>query len=209
MKRIEARLGDGDIEEAGRVLALAFPDRLANGRGAQLEEADALASDPFLAIAEVQGSAQHARILLAAPIARENIEEDFARHIVAHDEVRLQPGSDTIKARRIRRLGKVILEEQRIDDPDPERITAALVDLVRNRGHCPVCLDRRTKSGCARGSVIFAPIWESRGRTSPTKRFNPRSTTGSRPILQGPARSPISMRSGSVRHLAACCHGDG
>ncbi|PTW62516.1 ATP-dependent helicase HrpB [Breoghania corrubedonensis] len=151
LKRIDARpgdanQGDGEIEDAGRVLARAFPDRLAqargapgsfrlaNGRGAQLEAADALAREPYLAVAEVQGSAQRARILLAAPISRGDIEEDFGSHIVTEDEVRLQSGSDAVSARRVRRLGKLVLNESRIEDPDPDLITGALLEVLRGRG---------------------------------------------------------------------------
>jgi ATP-dependent helicase HrpB len=53
----------------GALLALAYPDRvaknrgsgggflLANGRGAKVDEASALAREPFLAVAEIAGSA--------------------------------------------------------------------------------------------------------------------------------------------------------
>ena len=62
------------------MLALAFPDRvarnrgngsfvLANGRGASLDQALALARAPYLAVAELSGTAASGRILLAAPIA--------------------------------------------------------------------------------------------------------------------------------------------
>ena len=58
------------------MLALAFPDRiaqqprataafvLANGRGAAIEQASALARAPFVAVAELTGSAAQGRILL-------------------------------------------------------------------------------------------------------------------------------------------------
>src|SRR5262249_42200397 len=63
----------------GALVAHAYPDRvarrrsaggflLANGRGAQVEPTSALAREPFLAVAEVTGSAAQGRILLAAPI---------------------------------------------------------------------------------------------------------------------------------------------
>ena len=62
------------------MLALAYPDRvakarggtgafvMANGRGAMVEPHDALAREPYLAIAEIAGGAVSARILLAAPL---------------------------------------------------------------------------------------------------------------------------------------------
>src|SRR4029079_16587593 len=74
----------------GSLLALAYPDRvarnrgaggaflLANGRGAQLDPASALAREPFVAVAELTGTAAQSRILLAAPIALHEIEVRFA-----------------------------------------------------------------------------------------------------------------------------------
>ena len=74
------------------MLALAFPDRvarnrgngsflLANGRGAAVEQTSSLAREPYLAVAELTGTAAQGRILLAAPIAQEEIETRFADQI--------------------------------------------------------------------------------------------------------------------------------
>src|SRR6516164_4480583 len=85
-------------EEAsvGALLALAFPERvaksrgggmgaflLANGRGASLDSASPLAREPFLAVAELAGSAAQGRILSAAPITLAEIETHFADRITA------------------------------------------------------------------------------------------------------------------------------
>ena len=69
----------------GVMLAFAFPDRvarnrgngsfvLANGRGAAVEQTSALARAPYIAVAELTGTAAPGRILLAAPIAHAEIE---------------------------------------------------------------------------------------------------------------------------------------
>ena len=78
---------DADIDRLGEAVALAYPDRiaqarpsdpgqfrLAGGRGAVIALGDPLASQPYLAVAEVGGEARHARIYLAAPISRAAIE---------------------------------------------------------------------------------------------------------------------------------------
>ena len=63
------------------MLAFAFPDRvaknrgngsfiLANGRGAALEPTAALSRAPYIAVAELTGTAMQGRILLAAQITR-------------------------------------------------------------------------------------------------------------------------------------------
>ena len=80
--------GEGDAS-VGSILSLAYPDRiaknrgngaftLANGRGGNIDQASPLAREPFIAVAELTGSAGNARIVLAAPIALEEIEQRFA-----------------------------------------------------------------------------------------------------------------------------------
>ena len=54
---------------------------LANGRGAAVEQTSSLARAPYIAVAELTGTAAQGRILLAAPIAQEEIELRFADQI--------------------------------------------------------------------------------------------------------------------------------
>lgn len=134
-----------NFEEAGDILSLAYPDRvgqqrgargsfrLANGRGAQLDDGDTLADTPFLTVAEVTGTAARARVLLAAPIRRDELEERFASHIHPQDKVEITP-EGAIKAVRQRLLGRLVLEEKKIKDPNPEAVTDALLELVAKKG---------------------------------------------------------------------------
>ncbi len=136
----------GGLSDCGRILALAYPDRvaqargaagafrLANGRGAKLEAFEGLAREPFLAVAEGQGAAREARILLAAPITAADIEADFAPHVVEEDEVRFDAAAGRVKARRVRRFGRVVLTEQPIERPDATLVARALMGAVRASG---------------------------------------------------------------------------
>src|SRR3984885_11466501 len=87
-----------DEPSNGVMLALAFPDRvaknrgngsfvLANGRGAALEPTAALSRAPYIAVAELTGTAMHGRILLAAPITQGEIETHFTYQIEMTDEI--------------------------------------------------------------------------------------------------------------------------
>lgn len=136
----------GGLADLGRLLALAYPDRvaqargapgafrLANGRGGRLEPHEALARAPFLAVAEMQGAAREARILLAAPLALADIEADFAAHVVEEDEVRWDAAARRVKARRVRRFHRVVLSEKPIEKPDPALVSRALMAAVRAEG---------------------------------------------------------------------------
>jgi ATP-dependent helicase HrpB len=116
----------GDDLSVGALLALAYPDRvaknrgtggaflLANGRGAYLDEISALAREPFLAVAEITGTAAQGRIVLAAALTLAEIEAQFSDHIESRDEIVFDEASASLRARRLRRLGALALAEQPI-----------------------------------------------------------------------------------------------
>jgi ATP-dependent helicase HrpB len=106
----------------GVMLAFAFPDRvarnrgngsfvLANGRGAAVDQASALARAPYIAVAELTGTAAQGRILLAAPIAQAEIEAQFADQIETADEISFDRGAMALRARRRKTLHAITLSE--------------------------------------------------------------------------------------------------
>ena len=106
----------------GIMLAFAFPDRvarnrgngsfvLANGRGASVEQTSALARAPYIAVAELTGTAAQGRILLAAPIAQADIELRFADEIETADEISFDRSAMALRARRKRTLHAITLSE--------------------------------------------------------------------------------------------------
>jgi ATP-dependent helicase HrpB len=116
--------GEGDMSP-GTILALAYPDRiaknrgggtggflLANGRGGVLDPASSLAREPFLSVAELTGTAAASRIVLAAPIALAEIEARFAGQVEEREAVTFDSASASLRARRTRRLGALVLSEQ-------------------------------------------------------------------------------------------------
>ncbi len=109
----------------GAILALAYPERIAkgrggaaggylmaNGRGAMLDPASPLAREPYLAVAEVVGTAAQGRITLAAAITLGEIEMRFAERIETREEVACDPENPTLRGRTTRRLGALVLSEQ-------------------------------------------------------------------------------------------------
>ncbi|HEY5167662.1 MAG TPA: ATP-dependent helicase HrpB [Pseudolabrys sp.] len=117
--------GNGNDVSPGSLLALAYPDRiaksrgggsgaflLANGRGGAVDPASALAREPFLAVAELTGTAGASRIVLAAPMTLAEIEARFADRIEDCETVTFDAASASLRARRSRRLGALMLAEQ-------------------------------------------------------------------------------------------------
>ncbi len=127
------------------VLALAYPERIArnrgsggvfvlvNGRGALLDETSPLAREPYLAVGELTGTAAQGRILLAAPIAQEDIERRFGERIESREEISVEPTSLNLRGRRLRRLGAIVLNEQPFaaaGHPDAARTLAGAIALA-------------------------------------------------------------------------------
>jgi ATP-dependent helicase HrpB len=125
------------------VLSLAYPDRiaknrgngtfvLANGRGGNVDQASPLARAPFIAVAELTGSAAQGRIVLAAPIALAEIEERFGGRIENRDEVTFDEKSLSLRARRSRRLGALALNEQtRKVEPNEDTVRVLAEGIAR------------------------------------------------------------------------------
>jgi ATP-dependent helicase HrpB len=114
--------GTTELPSTGMMLALAFPDRvarnrgngsfvLANGRGAAVDPASALARAPYIAVAELTGTAAQGRILLAVKITLEDIERHFADQIETSDEVTFDRTAMALRARRKRALHAITLSE--------------------------------------------------------------------------------------------------
>ncbi len=115
--------------DPGALLAAAFPDRMAmargkrgeflmaNGRAAALEPHEALAGAPYLAIGDVAGRAGAARILTAAALTLEAVEALRSDDIAEADEAFFDRASASLRARRRRRLGALVLAERTMPPP--------------------------------------------------------------------------------------------
>jgi ATP-dependent helicase HrpB len=114
-----------DQTSVGALIALAYPERiaknrgsssgaflLANGRGANIDAASPLSREPFLAVAELTGSAAAGRILSAAPLTLAEIETRFADRIESREDIIFDPASASLRGRNSRRLGAIALSER-------------------------------------------------------------------------------------------------
>jgi len=131
-----ARLQAGRGEARGnpaRLIAAAFPDRiaqsrgepgsfrLAGGGGARLDRNDPLATARFLAVAALELK-QAARIRLAVSLSLEDLPQSVTASITTQVETGLDPVTGSVLARRRRRLGALILEDR--TEPASEAETA-------------------------------------------------------------------------------------
>ncbi|MGJ4998530.1 ATP-dependent helicase HrpB [Bradyrhizobium sp. HKCCYLS3077] len=147
--------GAGELT-TGLMLAFAFPDRvarnrgngsfvLANGRGAAVEQTSSLARVPYIAVGELTGTAASGRILLAAPLAIEDIERHFAAHIEAKDEVSFDSTAMALRARRRRKLHAIVMADAPVALTPSEDTARIFAD-----GLCAAGLDRLPWSKAAK-----------------------------------------------------------
>ena len=142
--------GDPADDAAARVLALAFPDRIArrrsgdnagaaaflmaNGRAVTLPGDEALARAEWIVVGDSSGAAAGARLLLGAVFAAESIATVGAAQITATTQLAFDPATGGVTAETRRRLGAITLARQPIDRPDPIAVAAALLAGVRDHG---------------------------------------------------------------------------
>jgi ATP-dependent helicase HrpB len=127
------------------MLARAYPDRvaqaagargryrLANGRAASLDEADALARSPFLVVTEVTGGAATGRIRAAAMIAREEIDALFGERITGETTLLWDEASASVRARRRRTFGALVIADEPVAIADHEAAAKLLAEHLTDR----------------------------------------------------------------------------
>lgn len=136
-----------DMGRAGVLLAFAYPDRigvrrpgaegrytLANGRGARFAEAQSLARQALIVAVDLDDRDRDARILLAAPLERSDIEEYFADRLREEASVQWSSREQAVVARRILYLDSLVLEEKPLPEVPPDAARRALLDGLREMG---------------------------------------------------------------------------
>ncbi len=145
--KLSAPKGGNSLVSVGGAVALAYSDRLskrrdkdgeywqcAGGRGFRLDRASSLSSSGWLAVADVQGAASNARIMSAAAIAFEEVEALFCDQIAQKIDLEFDPDKGEVRAEAALRLGAITLRRGDTKAAEPEAITAALLDGVRQHG---------------------------------------------------------------------------
>ena len=127
------------------VLAFAFPDRIARnrgngtfqmscGRGAFLERTEVLATSPYLVLCDLDDRGGDAKIRLAAVITEDAIEEMFADQIADGTVTEWDRRTESVRAVRQRRLGRMVLAEGGQSKPDEADMQTALFAGIRQKG---------------------------------------------------------------------------
>ena len=133
----------------GALLALAYPDRvaqqrkpggaeyrLANGRAALFGEVDGLMKQPWLVIADLgsrQGQREE-RIYLAAEFDPALMDGVLSEQVSVVDQLDWDEREGVLRAERQRKVGELVLSREPLTGLDEAARTQALVNLVRRKG---------------------------------------------------------------------------
>jgi ATP-dependent helicase HrpB len=136
-----------DPDDAGQLLALAYPDRiaqqrapngpaylLANGRGARLPEWEIRLRQPLLVAATLDAGEGEGLIYLAATLRAETLPTLMPGHVKSEEEVRWDAEQQIVVARRVERLGALVLDSAPLKKADPAKLRTAMLEGVRRLG---------------------------------------------------------------------------
>ncbi|MEZ5542132.1 MAG: ATP-dependent helicase HrpB [Pseudomonadota bacterium] len=143
----------------GVLLAWAYPERigrsrhaagnrylLRSGKGAYLDEGEALASAEFIVAADLDGRAREARIYLAAEITLQQIEAHLNGDITRDTHVSWNAQTQSVDAVTRTCLGAIVLEQQPAVDIGRAAVHAALIKGIRQCGLDCLPWDKRAQT---------------------------------------------------------------
>jgi ATP-dependent helicase HrpB len=133
--------------EPGRLLAWAYPDRiarqrpgspgrflLASGRGAFFASPEPLSASQYLVAAHLDGDRREARIFMAVALDKEGLLDQYAHRIRWQESVTWDSRRKAVSAVRQRVLGALTLDNAIVADPAPEAVLAAMIAGIRETG---------------------------------------------------------------------------
>jgi ATP-dependent helicase HrpB len=141
--KLDVQANQGVLEPltVGRLIALAYPERiaqqrtgarerykLASGRGVRLPSQDVLSNDPWLAVAHLDAGSDEGRIFLAAPIDPRDVQSEL-RDVIAWDA-----RTGMLMAQREQRIGELVLETKPLPNVPEETRARALCEAIRREG---------------------------------------------------------------------------
>ena len=144
-RQLNARIDNGpvDPQDVARLVALAYPDRIArarergsaryrmaNGRGVRLPDGDGLHGSDWLAVAHLDDGSDEGRIHFAAPLR----ETDLEALAIEHDVVGWDARKGALLAQRERRVGELVLSQRPLANPPREERNSTLCDALRTEG---------------------------------------------------------------------------
>jgi ATP-dependent helicase HrpB len=149
-RRLKVKDRPGGRTKPGRLLAWAYPDRIArqrsgspgrfllsSGRGAFLDPTEPLSASVFLVAPQLDGNRREARIFLAAAAEKKDLLDQFAHHVQWRETVSWSSLRQSVSAVREQALGAIVFATETLRNPPAEAVTNAMLAGIRSTGiHC-------------------------------------------------------------------------
>lgn len=147
LAQLQAAPGEAidNISPSGLLLSFAYPDRigqkrgdgaflLSGGRGAAMQGGQPLARSPYIVAPGVDDQAGQSRIMLAAALSEQDLLKHHADSLLEEREVYWDSESGSVKARRVTRLGALILKETTHERATAEETESVLLKVIAAEG---------------------------------------------------------------------------
>jgi ATP-dependent helicase HrpB len=165
-RRLGVKGENGHADDLGRLLAWAYPDRIAHlrsgfkgkfllnsGRGAYLDEASPLGRESFLVAVDLDGKRREARIYKAAPYPMDTLKKQFQDQLKWSESVTWDRERGRVNSERHLKLGAITLENKHLMKPDFEKVLNVLLQGIKDAG--VQCLPWNKKLRRWQGRVCF------------------------------------------------------
>ena len=138
--------GSGEGLSEGAMLAMAYPDRVAknrgngtfrmvSGRGAALDQGDAMAKAEYVVCCELDDRPGDAKLFLGCPVSGEEVEEAFADKIVEEPFCEWDRREERVRCAVRRRIGAMVVGERPASlAENAGRVAECLLEGVRQKG---------------------------------------------------------------------------
>ncbi|MBN2865427.1 MAG: ATP-dependent helicase HrpB [Thiotrichales bacterium] len=137
---------DTSLDDLGKLVAWAFPDRLAikrsanqsrylmaNGKSALLHENDALNTEPCLVIANIDGQVKEGRVFLATAYSEQTLQTQFKSHIQNHAVYQFDEHRQEVVGSQQVKYEALILSEKRLEKPDESALHDCMLKTLKSK----------------------------------------------------------------------------
>lgn len=136
-----------DESAAGRVLAFAYPDRIAkrrdnrqqtylmaSGKGCRFHMDTTMAGNEYIVAFHLDGNPANAKIHMAAAYDRQTLETDFCGRIKKTQTLAWDTTAKEVRAKELTTFERIILDQNMVDIGDREKACHILVDEIKKAG---------------------------------------------------------------------------
>jgi ATP-dependent helicase HrpB len=135
------------LERAGALLAHAYPDRIAkkrngkdldfltaSGKGVFFTGPGSVSLHDYIVAVHLDGNPRNARVYLAAPLSREDLEDEFHDRLKTDQSLFFDQKTGSVKSMERILFGAIMVDERPSAHMDPDQACRVLMEEIQKRG---------------------------------------------------------------------------